>query len=288
MRGQNSHHLRQRPAVAALLRALAPRAGFHLGALLRRIDLCLAQSEDDAARLLQLGAPRVHAVGNLKYDVEAPPADAARLQALAGRHRDARGSGSPPPPMRAKRRWRCWRHKQLAPAISRSAHRAGAAPCRTAATRSPLWRESAGLAAAQRSRNEPLDATNADLYRRHHGRTGAVLSAVQRDLRRQVAGGAAAGRTRSSRRNSARPFSTARMSAISLTSTPRWTRRAARSRWPTPANWPGGLGCCSAIPTLLRKTAEASRASVAAMSGASDRVMRALEPYVAAMMVSGQ
>lgn len=52
-------------------------------ALLGRIDLCLAQSEDDAERLRRLGAPRVHAVGNLKYDVDAPPADPARLDALS-------------------------------------------------------------------------------------------------------------------------------------------------------------------------------------------------------------
>lgn len=53
-----------------------------IGALLGQIDLCLAQSRDDAARLLALGAPRVNAIGNLKYDVEAPPAAAQKLQAL--------------------------------------------------------------------------------------------------------------------------------------------------------------------------------------------------------------
>jgi 3-deoxy-D-manno-octulosonic-acid transferase len=53
------------------------------GALLRRIDLCMAQTDDDAARLLQLGAPRVQVAGNLKYDVAAPPVDAARLAELA-------------------------------------------------------------------------------------------------------------------------------------------------------------------------------------------------------------
>ena len=54
-----------------------------ISALLGKIDLCLAQSEDDAARLMQLGAPRVDAIGNLKYDVDAPPADPARLDDLA-------------------------------------------------------------------------------------------------------------------------------------------------------------------------------------------------------------
>ena len=54
-----------------------------IGALLRRIDLCLAQSQEDAGRLVQLGAPRVQVAGNLKYDVAAPPVDNARLAAIA-------------------------------------------------------------------------------------------------------------------------------------------------------------------------------------------------------------
>jgi 3-deoxy-D-manno-octulosonic-acid transferase len=51
--------------------------------LLRRVDLCMAQTKDDSARLLRLGAPRVQVAGNLKYDVAAPPVDAARLAELA-------------------------------------------------------------------------------------------------------------------------------------------------------------------------------------------------------------
>jgi 3-deoxy-D-manno-octulosonic-acid transferase len=58
-----------------------------IGALLSRFDLCLAQSADAAERYAALGAPRVSLVGNLKFDVPAPPVDAARLAAL----RDALG-----------------------------------------------------------------------------------------------------------------------------------------------------------------------------------------------------
>lgn len=58
-----------------------PRA---VASLLRRIDLCLAQSQDDAARLLRLGAPRVQVAGNLKYDAPAPPVGACELAALTG------------------------------------------------------------------------------------------------------------------------------------------------------------------------------------------------------------
>ena len=44
------------------------------GKLLRRVDLFLAQSEEDARRLVELGAraEAVRAIGNLKYDVRAP------------------------------------------------------------------------------------------------------------------------------------------------------------------------------------------------------------------------
>ena len=50
--------------------------------LLRRFDLCLARTQGDAERLGRLGAPRLVTTGNLKLDVPAPPADAAKLRAL--------------------------------------------------------------------------------------------------------------------------------------------------------------------------------------------------------------
>ncbi len=53
-----------------------------IGALLGRFDVCLAQSGTDAARFSALGARDVVVTGNLKLDVEAPPADRARLDRL--------------------------------------------------------------------------------------------------------------------------------------------------------------------------------------------------------------
>jgi 3-deoxy-D-manno-octulosonic-acid transferase len=50
--------------------------------LLRRLDLCLAGSSSDAARLSELGASNVVTTGNLKLDVPAPPADPAALAML--------------------------------------------------------------------------------------------------------------------------------------------------------------------------------------------------------------
>jgi 3-deoxy-D-manno-octulosonic-acid transferase len=58
-------------------------------ALLRRFDLCLAQSADDASRYAELGAPRISTTGNIKLDAPAPPVDrgarAALEAAIAGR-----------------------------------------------------------------------------------------------------------------------------------------------------------------------------------------------------------
>jgi 3-deoxy-D-manno-octulosonic-acid transferase len=53
-----------------------------ISALLRRFDVCLAQSEADAARYQHLGAPHVIMTGNLKLDVPPPSADPARLAEL--------------------------------------------------------------------------------------------------------------------------------------------------------------------------------------------------------------
>ncbi|MBY6243325.1 3-deoxy-D-manno-octulosonic acid transferase [Methylosinus sp. Sm6] len=54
------------------------------GRLLGKIDLCLAQNAESAARYLGLGAPRVRVCGNLKFDVPPPPAGPARLAAFTG------------------------------------------------------------------------------------------------------------------------------------------------------------------------------------------------------------
>ena len=60
-----------------------------IGNLLRRFDLCMAGTPDDAMRLSDLGAPRVVTTGNLKLDVPAPSADGTQLErlsdAIAGR-----------------------------------------------------------------------------------------------------------------------------------------------------------------------------------------------------------
>jgi 3-deoxy-D-manno-octulosonic-acid transferase len=70
-----------------------------IAALLRRFDLCLAQSAGDAARLRDLGAPHVAVTGNLKLDVPEPPVDVNKLallkHAIAGRTTVAGASTHP-------------------------------------------------------------------------------------------------------------------------------------------------------------------------------------------------
>ena len=53
-----------------------------IAALLGRFDVCLAQSQLDADRFAALGSRSVVTTGNLKLDVAAPPADAAKLERL--------------------------------------------------------------------------------------------------------------------------------------------------------------------------------------------------------------
>src|SRR6201996_956028 len=53
-----------------------------ISALLGRFDICLAQSDVDAERFAALGSRNVITTGNLKLDVPAPPADAAKLERL--------------------------------------------------------------------------------------------------------------------------------------------------------------------------------------------------------------
>ena len=95
--------------------------------------------------------------------------------------------------------------------------------------------EAEGLACALRSRGDRPAPRRGDLYLRHDRRARALLSAGRRRFRRQVVFG-----RRRAKPDRARPARvarscTGRRSQISPTSTRRSTRRAARSKSPTPA-----------------------------------------------------
>jgi 3-deoxy-D-manno-octulosonic-acid transferase len=85
--------LKRREIPLILVNAKVPQNSFlrwrwipyFLESLLEGVDLCLAQSEPDAERFAKLGVRHVKVVGDLKYDVTAPPADRRALASLAAR-----------------------------------------------------------------------------------------------------------------------------------------------------------------------------------------------------------
>jgi 3-deoxy-D-manno-octulosonic-acid transferase len=58
------------------------RAAATIGALLGRFDICMAQSSTDAERFSALGSRNVITTGNLKLDLDPPPADPVKLERL--------------------------------------------------------------------------------------------------------------------------------------------------------------------------------------------------------------
>jgi len=132
-----------------------------IAALLRRFDLCLAQSTAHAERYRELGAPRIVTTGNVKFDVPEPPADPdklAELRAAIGGRTVLAGASTHPGEegmlIEAHQRLRgafprllmiiAPRHPERGPAILDIA-------------------KAAGLAAALRSRGE-LPSGNTDVY----------------------------------------------------------------------------------------------------------------------------
>lgn len=81
---QNSARACRRPRVRAALPDLAEMSGF-AGSLLRRIDLCSAQTNSDAQRYAKLGMRKVEMTGNLKYDFVPAPVDQSALARLLAR-----------------------------------------------------------------------------------------------------------------------------------------------------------------------------------------------------------
>ena len=257
-------------------------SGF-ISTLLGKIDLCLAQSQDDAARLLQLGAPRVDAVGNLKYDVDAPPGDPVRLDALASQIGPrpvwiaaSTHAGEEALAVRV--------HQQLASrfpdllTVLAPRHPQRGAEIVAAA-------RAAGMDVAQRSNHEPILPTTQVYVGDTMGEMGLFyrLSSVI------FVGKSLVGR------GGQNPIEPAKLGSAIL-------------HGPHVGNFldvyaaldeKGGaievkdaealaltLTALLTDPALLRRTAEASRDIVGGLGGASDKIMQALEHYIAHMIVS--
>ena len=203
-----------------------------ISALLGRFDVCLAQSQVDAERFAALGSRNVVTTGNLKLDVPAPPADPAKLERLMAvtRGRPIIVAASTHPGeeeilLEAHRTLAGFfpslltvivpRHPDRGEAIARADR--GVRPARGVAL-------ARGIA----------DGDHRHLCRRHHGRTGIVLSAGADRVHGRIAG--RTWRAESDRGDQARRrrSCTVLTSSISPMSTRRSTAPAARggpTRW---------------------------------------------------------
>ena len=159
-----------------------------IGAVLKRFDLCLAQSSADAERYTRLGGQRVAMTGNLKLDVPAPPAEPARGGDDALRHRWAAGDG---------RRFHACRRRSggdgcapaAAPPLPQSADHHRSAPSASRRRRLRSWRAAAALTPALRSRGEMPDAAERYLRGGYDGRTRPGLPNCAGRIHRRLAGG---------------------------------------------------------------------------------------------------
>lgn len=253
-----------------------------IGYLLRRFDLCLAGTPGDAARLDELGAPRTLTTGNLKLDVPAPPADAAHLKALA----DATGgrpviaavsthAGEESIVIAAHRRLRAQFPRLLTLIAPRHAERG------------PGIAEIAGgdgLKAVLRSRGELPDATT-DIY---VADTMGELGLIYRLAPAVFVGGSLV------RHGGQNPIEPAKLDAAILHGPHVWNfaeiyaaldgAKAAALVSDTDG-LVAGFAAWLANETARASAANAAHTTVDGLSGALDRTLNALDPYLMQMQI---
>ena len=159
-----------------------------IGAVLKRFDLCLAQSPGDAERYAKLGGRRVIMTGNLKLDVPAPPAEPAEVEALKAAIGDrpiiaaaSTHAGEEAAVMDAHQRLRQRFPGLLTIVAPRHPHR-GAGDRGTGAG----FRPEAGIALTRRGAR----CEHRHLRRGHSGRTGSGLPHCADRVHGRIAGGA--------------------------------------------------------------------------------------------------
>lgn len=246
-------------------------------ALLSRVDLCLAQSDEDADRFRALGAPRVEISGNLKFDVPAPPADeealAAWSGAIAGRHvllAASTHSGEEALVMAAHKALRKEIHDLVTVIAPRHPER-GAEIVELA--------EQAGLVTAQRSTGG-LPKPETDIY---VADTIGELGLFYRTAPVVFLGGSLV------EHGGQNPIEPAKLGAVVLHGPHVWNFSAIYAK----LDGDGGAIPVNDIKELARsafvmlrdparaaRVAEAARASVNALGGALDRTLGAIEPYL--------
>ena len=248
-----------------------------IGDLLGRFDLCLARTLADAQRLSALGAPRIVAAGDLKLDVPAPPCDDGKLAALraavGNRPLIAAAStheGEEAAMISAHQRLRtnfpglltiiAPRHPERGPAVA------------------DLVR-AAGLRAALRSRGEMPDAAT-DIY---VADTMGELGLLFRLAPVVFVGGSLV------KHGGQNPIEPAKLGAAILHGPHVWNfaevyaaldAAHGAERVDDTGRLTAGLGAMLAQPAARKAVADAARGTVEGLSGALERTLNAIEPYL--------
>ena len=248
-----------------------------IGNLLGRLDLCLARTPADAERLGELGAPHVVTTGDLKLDGPAPPADAAKLAALksaiGGRAIIAAASthaGEEAAMIDAHQRLRANFPGLLTMIVPRHPER-GIEVAEIA--------RAAGLKVRLRSRGELPDAAT-DIYVADTvGELGLDLSPGADRFCRRLAGRTR--RAESDRARQARRRHSARPACLEFRGNLRRARPAHGAEPIADASkLTAGFAALLAQPEARARVAEAARATVEGLSGALERTLHSLDPYL--------
>jgi 3-deoxy-D-manno-octulosonic-acid transferase len=245
--------------------------------LLGRLDLCLARTPADAERLSELGAPHVVTAGDLKLDGPAPPADPAKLAAL----QSAIGSrpviaatsthaGEETAMIEAHRRLRANFPGLLTLIVPRH-------PERGAAVAQIAW--AGGLKARLRSRGELPDATT-DIY---VADTVGELGLIYRLAPIVFVGGSLVGH------GGQNPIEPAKLGAAILHGPHVWNFAEiyaaldqAHGAEPVAdaSKLSASFAALLARSDARARVADAARATVENLSGALERTLQSLDPYL--------
>jgi 3-deoxy-D-manno-octulosonic-acid transferase len=248
-----------------------------IGTLLARLDLCLARTPADADRLSELGATHVVTTGDLKLDVPAPPADGRKLAelnaAIGGRPVIAAASthaGEETAVIDAHRRLRVNFPSLLTIIVPRH-------PERGAGVESIA--RAAGLKTKLRSRRELPDATT-DIY---VADTVGELGIIYRLSPIVFVGGSLV------KRGGQNPIEPAKLGAAILHGPYVWNfteiyaaldHAHGAETIPDVSKLTAAFGALLAQGETRARVADAARTTVEALSGALDRTLKSLDPYL--------
>jgi 3-deoxy-D-manno-octulosonic-acid transferase len=248
-----------------------------IGRLLARLDLCLARTPADAERLSELGATHVVTTGDLKLDVPAPPADGRKLAelnaAIGGRPVIAAASthaGEETAVIDAHRRLRVNFPSLLTVIVPRH-------PERGAGVESIA--RAAGLKTKLRSRRELPDATT-DIY---VADTVGELGIIYRLSPIVFVGGSLV------KRGGQNPIEPAKLGAAILHGPYVWNfteiyaaldQAHGAETIPDVSKLTAAFGALLAQGETRARVADAARTTVEALSGALDRTLKSLDPYL--------